>query len=431
MIQNIRLLILSDIWPFPEHGAGAANVITYELIRALSQQEELSVGFLRVGRWDSQAEPNKLEQQGLDKLRQAGVAILPSVILPKPKKPRPKWIKVISPQISDFYPEITDCQTIERAFKNFSPRMLFIPLCEWLTAVCSPMAMAKFAYYGNPDPKCALSRINFDHNHKLINSLKYYFLRQMIAGFEKEHSRQMKKYEILGNVAANDVSFYQQNGHPNAFYIQNVWIDRFGSSWPEKRRELEKKEPAVIIGSIGNLNATANRYGLEYLGQQILPRLRDILKDRAYEVHILGPDKLSPFLNKLLTVPEVKIRGYVDDIDQEILMSQVFLSLNNATPYKVCHTRVLHAWSLGSCVVAHQDSRLSMPEILDGKNALLGSNPAEIADKIAGALFDPLLRQKIGEQGYQTFKTFFTAEKVAPKIIERIKNYFANNPKSL
>ena len=72
--------------------------------------------------------------------------------------------------------------------------------------------------------------------------------------------------------------------------------------------------------------------------------------------------------------PRVTNDGFVDDIDAELQAAKVFLLCNNSHPdYVVGHTRILHAWSLGSCLVAHLGMARAMPEIVHGENALLGS----------------------------------------------------------
>ena len=113
-------------------------------------------------------------------------------------------------------------------------------------------------------------------------------------------------------------------------------------------------------------------------------------------------------------------RGFIPDIDEALLSAPVFLCLNNATPFKVGHTRYLHAWTLGSCVIAHRDAALSMPEIVHGRNALLGSNPEEIAELIILAARDFALRRQIGEGGWKTYDTHFRADAVACDIARKL-----------
>jgi glycosyltransferase involved in cell wall biosynthesis len=220
-------------------------------------------------------------------------------------------------------------------------------------------------------------------------------------------------------VAANDAEYYASKGHPNAFYIRSVWIDRFpDGAWRAHRRDKERGD--TIIANVGKLPGTANTLGLEILGRDVLPRLRERVGDGAYRVRLLGAGSLRRDLEPYFQRPEVEFAGFVPDIDDAMLQAGVFLCVNNASRYKVGHTRYLHAWSLGGCVVAHRDAALSMPEIRHDENALLGNDASEIADLVARAMSDAPLRRRLGEAGYQTFVNLFTAPTVARSIIERI-----------
>jgi glycosyltransferase involved in cell wall biosynthesis len=129
-----------------------------------------------------------------------------------------------------------------------------------------------------------------------------------------------------------------------------------------------------------------------------------------------------PQIAQYLSGPDVVFRGFVPDIDAEILQAPAFLCVNNATPFKVGHTRYLHAWTLGSCVIAHRDAALSMPEIVDEKNALLGADAEDIADAIARAAADRALCRRIGEGGWETYRTLFRGGNVAPEIVARLRS---------
>jgi hypothetical protein len=140
-------------------------------------------------------------------------------------------------------------------------------------------------------------------------------------------------------------------------------------------------------------------------------------------VHILGsgtPHKISA---SALNHPSVVWRGFVDDSDSEIGGCDVFLCVNNATEYKVGHTRYLHAWSLSAPVVAHNDASLSMPEIINNDNALLGRCGLEIAQKIGQLVEDKNLCKRIKENGYKTFHDVFTAEHVARTVVLKLQEY--------
>ena len=55
--------------------------------------------------------------------------------------------------------------------------------------------------------------------------------------------------------------------------------------------------------------------------------------------------------------------------------NHIFLLLNNAGPYTGGYTRVIYAFSSGSCLIAHKRLADSMPELVHDRNCLLGATP--------------------------------------------------------
>ena len=64
----------------------------------------------------------------------------------------------------------------------------------------------------------------------------------------------MKRCRFAGNVDELGARYYAAAGHPNAFYIQNMWSDHGASARPVEENR--------IVGSIGSLGATGNTFGL-------------------------------------------------------------------------------------------------------------------------------------------------------------------------
>jgi hypothetical protein len=119
----------------------------------------------------------------------------------------------------------------------------------------------------------------------------------------------------------------------------------------------------------------------------------------------------------------VRNLGFVDDIDAELQAAKVFLLCNNQNPdFVVGHTRILHAWSVGSCLVAHVNMAKAMPEIRHGENALLGETGAQLAEHTAAACRDDALRRRIVEGGRRTWEREFRPEVVVERIVERVES---------
>ena len=127
----------------------------------------------------------------------------------------------------------------------------------------------------------------------------------------------------------------------------------------------------------------------------------------------------------LLSHPLVHIKGFVDDVDAEVLSSPIFLLLNNAGPYSGGYTRVIYAFSTGACLVAHTNLRHSMPELINGENCLLADTPVGLVDCIERLLTDAALRKRIGQQARFIYETQFAPAHVARKLIGMIETNLA------
>ena len=175
------------------------------------------------------------------------------------------------PRVEHFLPDVVHGPAIANALANWHPDALLVPISEWLTAACSTVPVTRFAYYGNPDPKSA--RWRAEHDLALGGSpLVHARLRVALSRLEKAHLEVMRRYHLVGDVAENDAAYYSSSGHPNAFYIRHVWIDRVGEGWRQRRDATECHDPLVIVGSVGRLEATANRSGSNISGESFCPR---------------------------------------------------------------------------------------------------------------------------------------------------------------
>jgi len=416
--SQVRLLVPTTVLPHRAHTVRAANVVLFEILAALVAQPDVELIVLPVSIGGRNVRTRE-ESEGLVALRRFGATVLSDLVIPSqsgqacPLRLRLWKAALAAPDL--FYPIVRFRREAETIVQRVDANVILTVWSEILTALFADARGVKVAYYGNPDPKSQRARLRFGRRYGMSTQR---YLRGMLAAWmlERSHLREIRKWDLLANVAANDADYYRKKGHPNAFYMQNVWIDRGMARTP-----ASTTVPGRIVASIGKLNGTANSYGFEYLWNLLLPELRAVFHDLPFELHIFGAGDLHPALAPLFSEPEVRYRGFVDDIDAELARASVFLCVNNATEYNVGHTRYLHAWSLGRCVVAHVNVRQAMPEFKHGKNALLGATPQEIARYAFLAATDGDLRRRLGEAGYRTFVDYFTAGRVVDELMHRIR----------
>lgn len=416
-----RLLIVSGHNPNSAHGVNAAPVVLFQLIQALSAQN-FQILVMKVG---PDEPPTKAESETAQLLSSQGVQFLETLTLPPfPALNRPILRRLVEQQEADFYPIVIHRDLANQTVTKIAPDALLVPWSESLTALFSDAPTVRIAYYGNPDPKNLMAQ---GVVARKSGRWKYWALWSLLCRqLTNVHLDILNRYHAVGDVAANDAAYYISHNHPNAFYVPNIWFDRFNGTWPRLRDELESETPFRIVGNVGKLEATANTLGMDILGRRILPRLAQLMGSQEYSVDILGSGQSQAWVHHGLNRPEVRCLGFVDDIDQHLLSSHIFLCANNASAYNVGHTRYLHAWSLGCCLIVHKNAALAMPEIVHDQNALLGETPEHMADLTAQALADKTLRRRLGAGGYETFRTKFSAATVGALLGARIHAALSN-----
>lgn len=300
----------------------------------------------------------------------------------------------------------------ERIRKAGSDVALIFWNSDGLAATFGNHRVPKIAYYGMPDHESSLARLEDRELFGLkMSSASLALERQNLKSWESAHIALMKDCDVVTNLCADHARYYQNHGHARSLYVPNIWPEAATSTRPGA--EIVRPAGKVrIFGNMGRLSATGNTYGLKYIGEELCPRLDKVLGSDGYEIHILGGGTPIPAVAKALTHPSIRLRGWVEDIDAEIMAADVFLVANNTGRYRGAHTRFLHGWSLKACCVAHSYNAQAMPEMRHGENVLLGETPDEIVSLIVTAAADPQLRARIGNAGWKTYQKYFTPKAV-------------------
>jgi Glycosyl transferases group 1 len=269
---------------------------------------------------------------------------------------------------------------------------------ERLVPALSRAGMRVYGYLARPP--MAASQV---HAREKLRGLKRGVTDARLRAKERRHLQRLRGLSGARNICALDATWYDRHG-VGCDYLPNTWPDAFGDAWQSLRRAAEERRQGIhILGNIGVLSSTGNYYGMLYLADRVLPLLKRELKSTDFTINICGRFEFPPALDHLRREPNVAIRGFVPDIDEEMLGNHIFLVLNNAGPYPGGYTRVIFAFSSGSCLIAHRRLAESMPELVHNQNCLLGDTPESITALIATAASDPALRSRIGEAARRTY----------------------------
>lgn len=220
----------------------------------------------------------------------------------------------------------------------------------------------------------------------------------------------LKNCNLTGAVSASEASWLRNHGLYNCKYYRipianDVEIKRI-------KKDKNDKYKLVLLGA---LHGTATRTGLSFFVNRVCPFLEKVLEATCYEIHIIGSGKWPEEVPDISAKKNIKLRGYVDDLSQELLSTDVFLA---PTPMPLgIRVRVLTALSYGCCIVSHRANSSGIPELKDGINCLLADSGEEFANKIIIALKDRKLRDELSSNARKTFEKFFTATVAAKEIV--------------
>ena len=423
----MRIFVIGSVVPFRRHGepgVTAAHIVLSELIGYLRLQgHDITLQCLfhpsRAQRTLTSAEETELElrrSDGMDVLP----AVHPSEHVPPPQVERFRLLKLAlssDKRLRHFAPATTLRPMMEQRILASKADAVLIVWSPEGVAATHALKIPRVAYHGDVDPDVQHCRLRDRHVFDPDFCKRPFFRRTLqhidqtlrVALFRGTHGELMQGVDRIANITACNSAYYTRNGHPHSMYAGNVWVDT-GAAALASPPSLE--EPFQIIGHVGYLNRTGGTYGLRFLLEGVMPQLERAMGGRNYDVHVIGGGEIAKSLKPYLNQPHLKVRGFVPDLDAELMRCHAFYILSNAGCYQAAYTRHLVGWSAGLCVIAHDKSRLAIPEIRHGENALLGRTPAEVADAIALACTNAEMNHCVRRGGRETFLRHFT-----PKIV--------------
>ena len=174
-----------------------------------------------------------------------------------------------------------------------------------------------------------------------------------------------------------------------------------------------KVKPCRVV-IVGHLRGSATQSGLRYFANEIIPALRRKGIFDQFSFEVIGKFEPPEWLASKLNYPNVKFLGFVNDFVGKVRKADVYLV---PTPDDAGNRgRIVSAWSIGCCVVAHVGSRAGMPEIEHQHNSLLGSTGVAMAEAIALAATDRMLNHRLRVNGRRTYDKSYRPDVSFPPI---------------
>jgi glycosyltransferase involved in cell wall biosynthesis len=180
-----------------------------------------------------------------------------------------------------------------------------------------------------------------------------------------------------------------------------------------------RPDPNVLrILHLGHLGGAASMSGLPLLLDETIPQLVEALGQDGFELHFVGRVDLKEPLRSRLQHPSIRLRGFVESLDEEMRMADVFVV---PIPHEVgSRTRLLTAMAYGSCIVAHRSAALGNPELRHEDNILLASTGTGLAREILRAWGDDELRSQLKASARSTYVNYFSPVTAGEKWLSAI-----------
>ena len=267
-----------------------------------------------------------------------------------------------------------------------------------------------FGYLAVPPYSASIIMHN---NFSKFKNFYYKIKLKYFKNLQNIHVNNLKSLKNASNICNITKNWYRDRSI-NCTYIPNCW-ENFSKIY--RRSSFKKKDTKFnICSSIGGLNATGNYFGIKYLADFILPKINK--KNLLFNIY--GRYKLHKELVYLKKNKFFKFKGFVRDIDNEVIRSKFCLILNNAHNKSLVggYTRVIYFFSLGKCLIAHRNLKKSMPELINNYNCLLGNSSKQIVGLINRSVKDKIMIKKIGLNAKKTFFRKYSSKIIFNKILK-------------
>ncbi len=165
--------------------------------------------------------------------------------------------------------------------------------------------------------------------------------------------------------------------------------------------------------AVGGLSSFANRDGLDFFCESILPHLR--AAGSAVPVQWIGR---ATDLHRRAYEERfgVKLTGYVEDVRPAIRAAACYI-----VPIRVgggTRIKILDAWAMGKAVVSTSVGCEGL-EACDGANILVRDDPVAFAEAVQAVTTDAALRKRLGAAARATVERHYSWEKIGCDLIPR------------
>jgi len=419
----LKTALLSTAVPNPDSGSGAS--ITLALIAAALRDRGHEVGVCPV------VYPEYVTPDGADHERQVEIAsslgyeVEPVVSDAWRERPVDRGVgarlrRAWRPEPDELYPQLHDAEAVRAAVERLSPDAVFVYGFTALAA-STGVGLPRFAATSDP-PHESLRGRTLRRWRERPNPLRIareaVSLQAALRAYPRLAAELLRECEAVGAFGRHHAESLRRAGVPCGYYRTPI-----GDPGPPVTPPANER-PRLLL--IGHLRGTATLDGLRVF-RAMLPHLERTLGPDGFEARVVGGYDPPAELQPLLRHPAVRFAGFVEDVDAEFRAADVLV-----VPVSIrlgVRVRVLTGFSHGSCIVTHEANAYGIPELAHGRNALLGSSPAELAAQVVRAVREPELAGRLRRGARETYERFFTPALAGAALGETLEQIAGVRPR--
>lgn len=199
----------------------------------------------------------------------------------------------------------------------------------------------------------------------------------------------------------------------HAQYFPMSWTDEH---LLERKRQFGQ-DGKLILFHIGSVDALASYRSLEFIIQEVFPRISETIRSRV-ELWIVGKfseHKRSVHIRQLADVyPNIKILGFQKNSKQYYACAD--LQLVGSTVATGIRTRIVESFVYGLPVLSTPTGAQGLLEIRDGENILLAASADEFAAEITDIALNPNKLESIAKASRKTYNEHMSRAVTAKRL---------------
>ena len=242
--------------------------------------------------------------------------------------------------------------------------------------------------------------------------------RSFLAHADRRTAAMLRRFASVGVFSGHHAEWARRHG-VRAWYAHYPMPDLAGPAWRASREAARAEPGPPRILMIGHLRGIGTIAGLHLFVPKILPALTRELGPDGFEVHVVGGQDPPAAFVEGLRHPAVRLRGQISSPEHEFFSAHVLLAPNPTTTG--ASARILSGLTFGSCIVAHTDSLIGIPELEHGSNCLMAADGPGLARETLAALHDAPLRERLGDEARRLYESAFSPSVAAGRIVQELE----------